>query len=248
MIEGPKTYFGPVGYGVDTAQVHLTITPQIAISTSQTVNGCSLTGTLGALLSLNVSQLLTCSLGGFVGRVITLNLNASVPISLEAGGAAGTLDAINCASPQSITVGLEAMPVTLTSNVDLTFTGTLLGNSLGNVLRVRGTGGVTTNSPATDQTFLYPSEFDIPRSVGTNGLSATGITNFTASSATLLNANLGPVSTALTGPVLTIANSTMVQLNNAFVQPLLDLLGLSVGGADLTALGSVECLGVRLAE
>ncbi|MGH9003321.1 MAG: hypothetical protein ACRDYV_09345, partial [Acidimicrobiia bacterium] len=98
VIEPARTIFGPVGTSLDTAQVRLTITPQIAVSTSSTVNGCSLTGTLGALLSLNVSQLLTCTLGGFIGRVITLDLNASIPISLEAGGAAATIDAINCAS------------------------------------------------------------------------------------------------------------------------------------------------------
>ena len=40
----------------------------------------------------------------------------------------------------------------------------------------------------------------------------------------------------------------MVQLNNSLVQPLLKLLGLSVGGADLTALGELTCDGVRLVE
>jgi uncharacterized membrane protein len=248
VISPAKTIFGPVGTSLDTAQVHLTLTPQINVSTSSTVNGCSLTGTLNALLSLSVGELLTCTLGGVVSRVISLDLNASIPVSIEAGGAAATIKAINCASPQSMTLGMEAMPVTLTTNVDLNFTGTLLGSSLGNVMRVRGTGGVTTNSTAADQTFLYPSEFEITRSVGTNGLNATGITNFTATSATLLNANLGPVAATLTTPILTITNSTMVQLNNALVQPLLKLLGLSVGGADLTARGPLQCLGVRLAE
>lgn len=238
-----------VGYTAETAQTTLNVTPQISISTSATVNACSLTGTLNSLLSLNLSETLTCTLGGIVNRVLTLEMNAAVPISLEAAKAEATLSNITCQTPQSITLTPSLSTLKLNSNVDLTFTGTLLGNPLGNVLRVRGVGNVTTTSNPVPQVFLNPTEFGIKRTVGSTPLGLANLTNFDATDVTLLDADLGPVLSSLTTPVLNQVNSVLGQLDSILMGPLNDLLGLNVGGADLTALtGSLSCSGVKLVE
>ncbi|MGH9158113.1 MAG: pilus assembly protein TadG-related protein [Acidimicrobiales bacterium] len=247
VIEPPKTVFGPVGVFAETAQVRATVTPTLSLSTSANVNGCSLSSLLGALLSLSIGELLTCTLGGFVSRIISLNLNASIPITLEAAGAKATLTAINCAAPQSITITPEPQPLTLNANVDLTFTGTVLGNPLGNVLRVRGTAGAKTTTTAPPQNFLYPSQFGVPRPVGSGALGLAGLTAFTPTEVTLLNLNLGPVLSGLTSVVLPVVNTVMSSLDSVLVNPLNDLLGLNLGGADITAL-AMYCNGVKLAE
>lgn len=249
VIEAPQTVFGRVGISAKTAQVSLTVTPHLTLTTAPEVNACSLKDTLGALLSLNASELLTCSLGGYVGRIVTLDLNASVPIALEAAGAKALLTGITCTNPQSITLSPEPQPLSLTSNVDLTFTGQVGTNSLGDVLQVRGTAGAAAASTAPPQVFAHPDEFGTPRTVGSNPLGLAGLTNFTATDVSLLNADLGPVLSTLTPPVLSLVNSTLGQLDTALMGPLHDLLGLNLGGADLTAItDSLKCDGVRLAE
>lgn len=251
VIEPAKIYIGPAHVAgspphITTAQAHLTLTPQINISTSTTsTNACTLTGGLIALLGLVVSCLL-----GPVGKIINLNLNASIPIALEAGGAAANLEAVNCDPPKSITVGLDTLPLTLTSNVDLNFTGAIGPISLGSVLRVQATGGVTAQSTVADQVFHYPSEFGPPpRSVGSTTLGLAGLTNFTATNVSLLNVGLTSALNVLSAAVLPLVNTTLGALDSLLVNPLNKLLGLSMGGADLTALeNSMKCNGVRLAE
>lgn len=154
----------------------------MTLTTAPEVNACSLTDTLGALLSLNASELLSCTLGGYVGRVVTLDLNADVHIGLEAVGAKATLASITCAAPQTITLAPELQPLALTSNVDLTFTGTIGTNSLGDVLRVRGTAGAAATSTVPLQVFAHPAEFGTPRSIGSHLLGLAGLTNFKATS------------------------------------------------------------------
>lgn len=249
VIEPAQTVTGRVGAIAETSQVSLTVTPQITLTTAPEVNACSLRDTLGALLSLSANELLKCTLGEFVGRVVTLDLNASVPIALEAAGAKATLTDITCTSPQSITLTPEPQPLTVTSNVDLTFTGTLLSNNLGDVLRVRGTAGAAAASTAPPQVFAHPSQFGTPRTVGSNPLGLADLTTFTASDVHLLDADLEPVLSTLTPPVLSLVNTTLGELDAVLMGPLNDLLGLNLGGADLTAItGSLTCDGVRLAE
>jgi len=250
VITPAQTAWGPVGTSAENEQLHLTLTPQIHLTTSATVNACSLQSTLSSVLSLNAGELLTCLTGGFVARVISLDLNASIPIDLSVAGAKATLTNINCGASPSITLHPELQPLTLNSNVDLTFTATLLGNSLGNVLRVRGSAGAHVQSTPPDQTFLYPSEFGPAhtKTVGSNTLSAAGMTTLTATDTTLLNANLGPVLSAVSTAALSVVNSTMVQIDTNLTSRLRKLLGLNIGGADLTALGDIECGKLRLAE
>jgi uncharacterized membrane protein len=236
-----------VGDSIDNTQIHLTVTPQLHVSTTPTVNACA-GGPLKTLLSLNVSELLTCTLGGIVNKVITLDLNASIPIDLNLGAASATVTSINCANPQSTTLAPTVSPLTVASNIDMTFTGSLLGNSLGNVLRVRADAGLVSQSAPAPVTFLHPSEFGTPKTVTSNALSLAGLTNLTVSDTTVLNADLGPVSAVLGSAAVIPVNAAFSALDTGLITPLVHGLGLGIGGADLTALtGSFECNGLRLA-
>ena len=237
-----------VGDSADTAQVHLKITPQIQVGTSGSVNGCT-SNALKSLLSLNVGELLTCTLGGIVNKVISLNLNASIPIDLNLAKAKATLTAINCGSPQSITLDPEVAPLTVASNIDMTFTGSVLSNSLGNVLRVRADAGLVSQSDPPPVTFLNPSEFGIPKTVTSNTLALAGLTNLTVTDTTVLNADLGPVTAVLGSAAVVPLNAAFTALDTGLITPLIHALGLGSGGADLTALSnSLVCDGLRLVQ
>jgi len=249
VISPAQTLFPAyVGDSADTAQVNLTITPQIHVTTSGTVNGCT-SNALKTLLSLNVSELLTCTLGGIVNKVISLDLNASIPITVNLAKAKATLTAINCASPQSITIDPEVSPLSVAANIDMTFTGSVLGASLGNVLRVRADAGVVSQSDPPPVTFLHPSEFGTPKTVTSNTLSLAGLTNLTVTDTTVLNADLGPVGATLGSAAVVPLNAAFSALDTGLITPLVHALGLGIGGADLTALSnSLECNGLRLVQ
>jgi hypothetical protein len=248
VITPAKTVFGPVGTTASNTQVHLTVTPQIHVTTAPSVNGCSLSGgLLNSVLSLNVSEVLTCLGGGFVSRIVSLDLNASIPIDLSAAGASATLTNIACTNPQSITLAPTLNPLTVNANVDMTFTGTLLGSSLGNVLRVRANAGAVAQSTPAPKVFLYPADFNKPKTVSSSPLGLAGLTSLTSSSAVLLNANLGPVSSVLAAAAVIPVNTALGLLDSTLISQVNTLLGLSIGGADLTAL-SVKCNGLRLAQ
>ena len=253
VISAAETIFDAhVGDSAGNTQVHLRITPQIHVTTNPTVNACSggpLGGALRSLLSLNVSELLTCTLGGVVNKVISLDLNASIPIDLNLGAAEAELTAINCGSPQSITLDPEISPLVVTSNIDMTFTGSLLNNSLGNVLRVRADAGLVSQSNPPAETILHPSEFGIPQTVTSNTLSLAGLTNLTVTDAAILNADLGPISSVLAAAAIVPLNATFTALDTGLITPLIHGLGLGIGGADLTALpDSLDCDGLRLVQ
>jgi uncharacterized membrane protein len=250
VITPAQTRYGPVGTTASNTQVHLTVTPQLHVSTAPSVNTCGLRSTLGLLLSLNVSEILQCTLGNIVSKVITLDLNAAIPIDITAAGASATLSNINCtANPQTITLSPTINPLTVNANIDMTLTATLTGNSLGNVLRVRGDAGVVSQSTPAAETFQNPGQFGTPRTVTSNALSLAGLTNLTVSDATLLNANLGPVSSVIAAAAVVPINAAFSALDTGLITPLIHRLGLGIGGADLTALtGSLICNGLRLAE
>jgi uncharacterized membrane protein len=252
VIEAAKTVFGPVGTFAETAQANLTITPTFNINTSANVNGCSLRGTLNALLSLSVSEALTCTLGGVVSRVITLNVNGTAPIQLSAGGAKAILRDISCGTtPETITIEPEPVPLSLVNNVSITVSGTLLGNSLGNVISVNGMADADLSTVASNQTFANPLEFGVPRRATADPLGLAGLTTLEVNEVTVLNTNIGPVLNALATPVVPLVNQALGQLDSQLIGPLNELLGTNLGGADLTAVpDSLQCdrTAVRLAE
>jgi hypothetical protein len=236
-----------VGTTASTSQVQLTLTPHLTISTSGSINTCSLQGTATASLLSGVLNLVSCLLGP-VSKVISLDLNAAIPINLTVAGAQGTLSAISCSSPQSITVTPQVQALNLTSNVDLNFTGTLLGVNLGNVLRIRGSAAAISQSSPSAQVFLNPSQFGVARSVGSTPLALAGLTNMTTTNVTVLDLDFGTLLSGLTNTLLSSVNTALTAVDTAVASVLNHLLQLGIGGADITALsGSLSCNNLRLA-
>jgi uncharacterized membrane protein len=247
VISPAVSAFGPVGTSASTSQVSLTITPHLTISTSGNINTCGLAGTSLAALLGSALNLVGCLLGP-VNKVLSVSLDADVPISLSVAGATGTLSAINCGANPSITITPQLQALSLTTNVDLTFTGTLLGVNLGNVLRIRGDGGAVAQSSPSPQTFLNPSQFGVARTVTSTPLGLAGLTSLNMSDATVLNVDLGGLLSPLTTILLSTVNSTLGALDTGLISPLNHLLGLGIGGADLVALpNSLTCTNLRLA-
>ena len=247
VISPAVTAFGPVGTSASTSQVSLTITPRLTISTSGNIKTCALAGTSLAALLGSVLNLVGCLLGP-VNKLLSVSLDADVPISLSVAGATGTLSAINCGANPSITITPQLQPLSLTTNVDLTFTGTLLGTNLGNILRIRADGGAVAQSSPAAQTFLNPSQFGVARTVTSTPLGLAGLTNLNTSDVTVLNVDLGALLSPLTNVLLTTVNSTLGALDTGLISPLNHLLGLGIGGADLVALpNSLTCTNLRLA-
>lgn len=259
VVEGPKTVFGPVGTTAETAQVRLSVTPTINVSTTgdPEVNACSLRDALGSLLGLSLEETTTCLLGGYVGRLMELELNATVPIGLSAAGADVTLTDIACQTPQFITLDPAPMPLELLSSVNAQLRGRvkrLNGTSISNlgpIVSVNATGGTVTNATAPPQDFLHPSEFGVPRRVGSTPLGLAELTAFQSSDVTLLDSDVSAVFNLLTGPASALVNDALRPLDDQLIGPLNELLGLNVGGADLTAIpDSLQCgqTAIRLAE
>jgi uncharacterized membrane protein len=247
VIEPAKTAFGPVGTSATTSQVSLTVTPHLTISTSGNINTCALSGTSLAALLGSLLNLVGCLLGP-VNKLLSVSLDADVPISLSVAGATGTLSAINCGANPSITITPQLQPLSLTTNVDLTFTGTLLGANLGNILRIRADGGAVAQSAPAAQTFLNPSQFGVARTVTSTPLGLAGLTNLNTTDVTVLNLDLGGLLSPITNVLLSTVNTALGALDTALISPLNHLLGLGIGGADLVALpNSMKCNNLRLA-
>ena len=258
VIEGPKTKLdAKVTDTLETAQVELTVTPMVNVTTAgdAEVNACSLRDLLGSLLSLSLSETTTCLLGGYVGRLVELQFNATVPIDLRAAGAVVTLTDIACQNPQFITLDPDPYPVELVTSVNAQLTGRLkrLNGStladLGTLVSVNAAGSTEHTTPTSPQDFLHPSEFGVPRRVGSSPLSAAELTTFQSGDVTLLNGDFSSVFSLLTGPASSLVNDALSDLDDQLVGPLNQMLGLTVGGADLTAIsGSLKCQALRLAE
>jgi uncharacterized membrane protein len=247
VISPAKTVFGPVGTTASTSQVQLTVTPHLNISTSGNINSCSLAGTSTATLLGGLLNLVGCLLGP-LNKVLSLDLNAAIPISLTLAGAQGTLSNINCnGSPPTITITPQLQALNLTANVDLDFTGTLLGVNLGSILRIRANGGAITQSNPAAQVFKNPSEFGVPRTVVSSPLGLAHLTNLTATNVSVLNIDFAGLLNVLSTTVLGLVNAAMGAVD-AVISPIIHMLGLGIGGADITALtGSLNCVGLRLA-
>jgi hypothetical protein len=147
------------------------------------------------------------------------------------------------------------MPLELLTSVNAQLTGKLKrlnGSTLANlgpILSVNAAGGTVTSATAPPQDFLHPSEFGDPRRVGSSPLGLAGLTTFETGDVTLLRIDLSAVFPLLTGPASALVNDALGQLDALLIGPLNDMLGLNVGGADLTALSdSLKCGALRLAE
>lgn len=185
-------------------------------------------------------NLLTCTLGGVINRVVGVQVTASAPIELRAAGALTTLTDIDCAAP-AITLTPGPVPLRLISTANLNVNATIAGTPTVNLLRASLLADVTANGTAPPQTFAYPSQFEIPRRVGSAPLGLGGLLNFTATDVTVIGTSgLTTLAGILVTPTFNLLNTALGSLDSVILAPLARALGLSLGGTDLTAL-SLDC-------
>src|SRR5439155_27118884 len=123
-------------------------------------------------------------------------------------------------TPAKIPPSTSVYPLTVNNNIRMAVAGTLKGNSLGNVMRIRANSGLVSQSTPSAQVFLNPSQFGTPRTVTSNTLGLAGVTNLTASNATLLDLDLGPISSTLAAAAVIPINAAFSALDTSLITPL----------------------------
>ncbi|MDQ3897179.1 MAG: pilus assembly protein TadG-related protein [Actinomycetota bacterium] len=219
VIEGPKIYIGPAGSGP-----HVT-TGQIQMT---------LTPTIGS----NV-------LG-------VLKVGGTTPIDLLAAGATGTLKSIQC--PQKNIV-VTADPVAVSSSTKTTTLNvtTLLGLQVLDAYVTTARNAI--DGPAQDIPFTYDTDFNPPNTVskhvGSQPIGLNSLTNVSSTSGNVNVANLltlGLSQSSVLTAVNSLVSTVIGDVDQNIVTPLLSVLGLDVGGADVTALGRDPVTGLGLPQ
>lgn len=223
VIQPPQFYWGPVGFGVSTAQIDLTVTPRLN---------------------------LPVSVAGLAGVTVTNDL----PIRITGAGATGTLTAATCGTGAGITVTVDPQAFAGSATASLNarvFLNVLL---LGTIPIADVTIPTTNVTPSTDGgpanlSFSYPSEFPPPdgtttsKHTGSSPVGLDALTQISAGTPTVQLLTLTPLPIAVGDIVTAVLNAldpVLAGVDNNVLTPLLDVLGLDVGNADVTAL-ALQC-------
>lgn len=210
VIEGTKIYIGPAGAGphVTTGQVELILTPQVNI--------------------LNLLGL--------------VKVTGLFPVELHAAGATGTLKSVACpskdivvtADPKAFSGALKSSRLRVTSL------------SLLHLMDVDQTNSISTavDGPAQDLAFTYSTEFsppnDVSKHVGSHplGIKTPNVVTGTAVNVNLLGlASLGLSAGTVLDAVIAALDTMVGDIDSLVLTPLFKALGITIGGADVTALG-----------
>lgn len=220
VIEGPKTYIGPVG---TTPQV---TTGQIDLKVTSTVNYLNLLG--------------------------LLKVTGDFPFELQAAGATGMLKSVACPSKNIV---VTADPIAFNGPAQSTqlHVTSLLGLSLLDVNETAVTPAI--DGPPQDLSFTYPTDFNPPNNVSKHmGSQPVGLQTLTNITGTTANVNaaglltLGLSSTDVLNAVLSALRTTIGDVDSRVLTPLLTALGMDIGGADVTALGTDPSSGLGLPQ
>jgi uncharacterized membrane protein len=241
VLEPPQYYWGTApGPTISTAQVRLSVNPVINTATPN--------GTTPCTVSLaNLLGLLGCILQPILPLGVTLN--GSFPVDVTAAGATGQLTSVNCATP-GITVGYTTQAVNLNAAANLNLDLTLAGSSFLSAARVNVAAGAKTSPTSGSASFTYPNEFfpTTVKHVGSSGLGLNGLLNVTSANVSILVSalNTAAVSSVVSSLAVPVLNSLLGSLDTALVLPIMQVLGVQFGGADIAAL-AYSCNGLRLA-
>lgn len=246
--------FGPVGIEAANQQLGISIRPNLAATGSGSVNSCDVRN-----LSSLIGGLLSCVLG--IGGIVLGNAPIPVGFSINSGNsvfqvtgarAVGRLTAINCGSTPSITITpVSFTPASVTAN--LTLAGTVTVGNLTRTVTVVQPLAFALSGSASAQTFLDPSQFHQPRTVGSTNVGFANSVQIGTPAVTIDNAGItGTALTELTNtiaPVLRDAVTTALNPTLAAIDDLMSVvttqIGVNVGGADITA-HVRECLSPEL--
>lgn len=167
------------------------------------------------------------------------SVTGALPITIAAGKATGTLTGVRCGADKGIdtTVAVEAANISVGTNLTLSVAGGLASVNLA----INGTGASTTVG-TTPLSFAYPAEFG-PGGTTHVGNTEVGLGNIAYGSTTvtvrLLFLTIGPV-TVDASVLVGILKPVLEPVDLLVVKPLMEILGLDLGAADVTAL-SITC-------
>lgn len=215
VIEPPKFYYGTVGGYVETAQLSLTVTPHLD-------------------LPVNVTGLTTA-------KVTNL-----MPLQVTGAGAKATLQAACGVNPNAMVVNVDPKAFSGTTTMNVTVEGTVTALvSTAVTVTVPTQVSVSSDAPAQDVAFSYPSEFAPPVGTGTSkhvgsqpvGLGTTAVTTMTQTGAVTVSPSGLGVSLDATAVANLYADirTTLAAVDSGVVTRLLTALGMDVGSADVTA-------------
>lgn len=206
MIEARKTYIGPAGGSVSTAQVEMTLTP--TLNRSLTVTGLTDTRLTGPFP-------LAVSAAGATGAL------SSITCAAPGAGVGLAVDLKPFSASTSATLGVSA---------------TVLGSSVPLFSVASSGGVAATDPTPEDLEFAYPGDFTptaTGKRVGASPIGLAGLSTFTATVTPLgLTAVPATLAAAVTNDLKVVAglldDNVMAALHRTF--------GVGIGVADLTAL------------
>lgn len=266
-IEAPREGGNEEGASATTSQVHLEVTPVFSFTTSGNQNICALPpseqNVLAALLT-GVLNLVVCLLGGVLNQVLRVEIVGSAPIGVDIAEVSVSQH-IDCEHKQ-LTLTPTPAAVRLTTAVNLDIQAYLAGTRLpgaggGPLVRLGipanlvAQGGAsprtfTATGPGTPTSFgdLYTTFTPATARVGSNPLGLAGLLQVGPATLSVLGLNLSTLGNTVVGIVQPVLNTVLGQLDSLVLQPLAQLLGLNLGGSDLTPLW-LRCdkSGIRLA-
>lgn len=250
-IEGPqKNTELHDGASASTRQIALAVTPRIDFATDQTLDVCQLPSSEQAALASLIPGILGAlgclvNLLGIlpvVNRTFTVEVHAAPTVEVTAAEVTVTQD-IDC-DAQQLTLVPTPVAVDVTAALDLNATVSVLGTLLNGLTLAVGTDlGVQTVGTAAPQTFDATDagprhvSFDPPTArVGSNPLGLANLLNIGPTEVQVQSLTLDVTGGLLVPLLQATLNGILQQLDTLLLQPLAQLLGLSLAGADLTPL------------
>ena len=215
VIEAPKFYFGPVGNGVSTSQIELTLTPDLDLPIS-----------LAGLVGARVRQTLPVKMVG-AGAVGTLT-----------GASCATSPGI------TVTVDPSAFSLSAAATLDIVSTVAFIEIPVLRV-PVSGVNSAVNGAPVDlffsyPSQFPPPLGSTTTKHAGSNPVGLRNLLNLSAGTPVVLNSIAAPL-VGTVGTTLVDTLKPLLQLvDTDILSPLLQALGTSVGSADVTAI-SLQC-------
>ncbi|HUR24084.1 MAG TPA: hypothetical protein VMZ73_09460 [Acidimicrobiales bacterium] len=212
VIEPPQYYFGPVGGSKSTGQISLTVTP-----------------------TLN----LPVTVAGLTSVVVTNDL----PVKVTGAGATGTLSAATCGTGGGITVTVDPKAFSGSATASLNARVSLLVPIADITIPTTNVTPSTDGGP-TNLSFNYPSEFPPPlgtttsKHAGSQPIGLGTLTQISAGTPTVQLLTLTPLPVPVGNIVTAVLNAlgpVLASVDNNVLTPLLQVLGLDIGSADVTA-------------
>jgi len=215
VIEPPKFYFGPVGAGRSTAQISLTVTPNLDMP-------ITVAGLVGAHVKNDLPIEMTGA--GAMGTLKAANcgtpsgITVTVDPSAFSGSAATTLRVFSTVLGADVPV----LDIPTTSVVPTT------------------DGGATDLSFTYPTEFPPPLGTETSKHAGSQPVGLSGLMTFTPGTPVVLNAVAAPLVGSIVSATMTALSPLVGQVDNRVLTPLLKALGTDIGSADVTAI-SLQC-------